>query len=97
MPSNNISILNRHAFATLSFVAEIFIFLYVGMDALDIEKWKIVSSRYVLCIEQNASTNHAAFTFSTTESCKTCFYFLVNVSNFHHLLLFSTALEHQLV
>ena len=38
----------RHAFATLSFVAEIFIFLYVGMDALDIEKWKIVSNRYVL-------------------------------------------------
>ncbi|OAY27809.1 sodium/hydrogen exchanger 2 isoform X2 [Manihot esculenta] len=33
----------RHAFATLSFVAEIFIFLYVGMDALDIEKWKFVS------------------------------------------------------
>ncbi|EXC03123.1 Sodium/hydrogen exchanger 2 [Morus notabilis] len=33
----------KHAFATLSFVAEIFIFLYVGMDALDIEKWKIVS------------------------------------------------------
>ncbi|XP_027098036.1 sodium/hydrogen exchanger 1-like [Coffea arabica] len=33
----------RHAFATLSFVAEAFIFLYVGMDALDIEKWKFVS------------------------------------------------------
>ncbi|KAJ7955037.1 Sodium/hydrogen exchanger [Quillaja saponaria] len=33
----------KHAFATLSFVAEIFIFLYVGMDALDIEKWRIVS------------------------------------------------------
>ncbi|XP_038876734.1 sodium/hydrogen exchanger 3-like [Benincasa hispida] len=32
----------RHAFATLSFVAEIFIFLYVGMDALDIEKWNVV-------------------------------------------------------
>jgi hypothetical protein len=35
----------RHAFATWSFVAEIFIFLYVGMDALDIEKWKVVSDR----------------------------------------------------
>uniref|UniRef100_A0A5B6Z8X5 Putative nhx1 antiporter isoform X1 n=1 Tax=Davidia involucrata TaxID=16924 RepID=A0A5B6Z8X5_DAVIN len=34
----------KHAFATLSFVAEIFIFLYVGMDALDIEKWKFVSN-----------------------------------------------------
>ncbi|KAE8685560.1 Sodium/hydrogen exchanger 2 [Hibiscus syriacus] len=33
----------RHAFATLSFVAEIFIFLYVGMDALDIEKWNVIS------------------------------------------------------
>ncbi|KAE8009603.1 hypothetical protein FH972_006031 [Carpinus fangiana] len=33
----------RHAFATLSFVSEIFIFLYVGMDALDIEKWTVVS------------------------------------------------------
>lgn len=37
---------HRHTFATLSFVAEIFIFLYVGMDALDIEKWRVVSSRY---------------------------------------------------
>ncbi|XP_057959434.1 sodium/hydrogen exchanger 1-like [Malania oleifera] len=34
----------KHAFATLSFVAEIFIFLYVGMDALDIEKWRFVRS-----------------------------------------------------
>ncbi|CAN1761211.1 Sodium/hydrogen exchanger 2 [Linum perenne] len=33
----------KHAFATLSFVSEIFIFLYVGMDALDIEKWHAVS------------------------------------------------------
>ncbi|KAJ4844685.1 Sodium/hydrogen exchanger 2 [Turnera subulata] len=33
----------KHAFATLSFIAEIFIFLYVGMDALDIEKWKFIS------------------------------------------------------
>ncbi|XP_042520791.1 sodium/hydrogen exchanger 2-like [Macadamia integrifolia] len=34
----------KHAFATLSFIAEIFIFLYVGMDALDIEKWRSVSN-----------------------------------------------------
>nr|ALJ77989.1 vacuolar membrane Na+/H+ antiporter [Reaumuria trigyna] len=33
----------KHAFATLSFVAETFIFVYVGMDALDIEKWRFVS------------------------------------------------------
>lgn len=38
----------RHTFATLSFVAEIFIFVYVGMDALDIEKWSFVSDRQVL-------------------------------------------------
>ncbi|ONK63420.1 uncharacterized protein A4U43_C07F14970 [Asparagus officinalis] len=35
-------ITTKHAFATLSFIAEIFLFLYVGMDALDIEKWKFV-------------------------------------------------------
>ncbi|XP_052208075.1 sodium/hydrogen exchanger 2-like isoform X2 [Diospyros lotus] len=35
----------KHAFATLSFICEIFIFLYVGMDALDIEKWRFVSNR----------------------------------------------------
>ncbi|KAF8725875.1 hypothetical protein HU200_020440 [Digitaria exilis] len=35
----------KHTFATLSFIAEIFLFLYVGMDALDIEKWKLASSR----------------------------------------------------
>ena len=37
---------SRHAFATLSFIAETFLFLYVGMDVLDIEKWKFVSNRY---------------------------------------------------
>ncbi|KAL3733393.1 hypothetical protein ACJRO7_022853 [Eucalyptus globulus] len=34
-------ITTRHVFAMMSFVAETFIFLYVGMDALDIEKWKM--------------------------------------------------------
>ena len=38
-------ITTKHAFATLSFVAETFLFLYVGMDALDIEKWRFVSDR----------------------------------------------------
>ncbi|KAG2695466.1 hypothetical protein I3760_07G013700 [Carya illinoinensis] len=33
-------ITTKHAFATISFIAETFIFLYVGMDALDIDKWK---------------------------------------------------------
>ncbi|KAI7746331.1 hypothetical protein M8C21_030582 [Ambrosia artemisiifolia] len=32
----------KHAFATFSFIAELFIFLYVGMDALDLEKWSFV-------------------------------------------------------
>lgn len=41
----SLQLLFRHTFATLSFVAEIFIFLYVGMDALDIEKWRFVSDR----------------------------------------------------
>ncbi|KAK8701708.1 hypothetical protein V6N13_020087 [Hibiscus sabdariffa] len=35
----------KHTFATLSFVAETFIFLYVGMDALDIETWRFVNDR----------------------------------------------------
>jgi len=30
----------RYAFAAISFIAETFIFLYVGMDALDTDKWK---------------------------------------------------------
>nr|ALT06549.1 Na+/H+ antiporter [Iris halophila] len=37
-------ITTKHAFATMSFIAEVFLFLYVGMDALDIEKWRFVSS-----------------------------------------------------
>ena len=37
----------RHAFATMSFISETFIFLYVGMDALDIDKWRESNSRYV--------------------------------------------------
>ncbi|KAK4379972.1 hypothetical protein RND71_001834 [Anisodus tanguticus] len=41
----------KHAFATLSFIAEIFIFLYVGMDALDIEKWRFVSDSPELSVQ----------------------------------------------
>ncbi|KAG0582840.1 hypothetical protein M758_3G092200 [Ceratodon purpureus] len=32
----------KHGFATMSFIAETFIFLYVGMDALDVDKWRMV-------------------------------------------------------
>ncbi|MQM21007.1 hypothetical protein Taro_054037, partial [Colocasia esculenta] len=35
-----------HSFATMSFIAETFIFLYVGMDALDIEKWKVSKTSF---------------------------------------------------
>ncbi|KAF5740589.1 Sodium/hydrogen exchanger 1 [Tripterygium wilfordii] len=33
-------ITTKYVFATSSFISETFIFLYVGMDALDIDKWK---------------------------------------------------------
>ncbi|KAK7344449.1 hypothetical protein VNO77_14065 [Canavalia gladiata] len=35
-------IASRHAFATFSFIFEIFIFLYVGVHALDTDNWTIV-------------------------------------------------------
>ncbi|GJP51043.1 hypothetical protein CLOM_g10213 [Closterium sp. NIES-68] len=35
----------KHAFATMSFIAETFIFIYVGMDALDVDKWSSVNHR----------------------------------------------------
>ncbi|XP_068660960.1 sodium/hydrogen exchanger 1-like isoform X2 [Aristolochia californica] len=38
-------ITTRHVFGTISFIAEIFIFLYVGMDALDLSKWKASKAR----------------------------------------------------
>ncbi|KAL4192864.1 hypothetical protein AMTRI_Chr06g196390 [Amborella trichopoda] len=44
--SESSGITTRHAFATMSFVAQTFIFLYVGMDALDIEKWKMTKSSF---------------------------------------------------
>ncbi|CAI9108018.1 OLC1v1007531C4 [Oldenlandia corymbosa var. corymbosa] len=59
----------KHAFATLSYVAEIFIFLYVGMDALDIEKWKFVRNSPGKSIAVSAvlfvlvSIGRAAFVF----------------------------------
>ncbi|KMT13565.1 hypothetical protein BVRB_4g083400 [Beta vulgaris subsp. vulgaris] len=38
--SESSRITSKHAFATMSFISETFIFLYVGMDTLDIDKWK---------------------------------------------------------
>lgn len=43
--TENSRITTRHIFATMSFIAEVFIFLYVGMDALDMEKWKVAKLR----------------------------------------------------
>ncbi len=40
----NVTLGGRHAFATMSFIAETFIFLYVGMDALDVDKWKMATT-----------------------------------------------------
>ncbi|KAL7602688.1 hypothetical protein Lser_V15G27360 [Lactuca serriola] len=39
----NSQVTTKHTFATMSFISEIFIFMYVGMDALDVEKWKFVN------------------------------------------------------
>ncbi|KAI3668232.1 hypothetical protein L6452_43309 [Arctium lappa] len=39
----NSQVTTKHAFATMSFIAEIFIFMYVGMDALDVGKWRFVN------------------------------------------------------
>ncbi|CAK9163871.1 unnamed protein product [Ilex paraguariensis] len=70
-------ITTRHVFAVMSFIAETFIFLYVGMDALDIEKWKMsklsvgtalgICSTVILLI----SLGRAAFVFplSAVSNC----------------------------
>nr|XP_043618800.1 sodium/hydrogen exchanger 4-like [Erigeron canadensis] len=39
--TENSRITAKNTFAALSFIAETFIFLYVGMDALDYQKWKM--------------------------------------------------------
>nr|GEW14362.1 sodium/hydrogen exchanger 4-like isoform X2 [Tanacetum cinerariifolium] len=50
----------RYAFATLSFIAETFIFLYVGMDALDYKKWKVSALSTVMFL---IAFGRAAFVF----------------------------------
>ncbi|KAF9587906.1 hypothetical protein IFM89_006160 [Coptis chinensis] len=42
--SRQVETIHLHIFATMSFISETFIFLYVGMDALDAEKWKMSKS-----------------------------------------------------
>ncbi|KAL0886824.1 hypothetical protein Bca101_010807 [Brassica carinata] len=44
-------ITSRHVFAMLSFIAETFIFLYVGTDALDFTKWKTSSLSVLSTLE----------------------------------------------
>ncbi|THG16184.1 hypothetical protein TEA_020621 [Camellia sinensis var. sinensis] len=62
-------VISRHAFATMSFIAETFIFLYVGMDALDIEKWRTSKLSFGTSLGIYASTifliclGRAAFVF----------------------------------
>lgn len=40
----NSQVTTKHTFATMSYIAEVFIFLYVGMDSLDVEKWVLIDS-----------------------------------------------------
>ncbi|KAI3459307.1 hypothetical protein Pfo_015970 [Paulownia fortunei] len=67
--TENSRVTTKHTFATLSFVAEIFIFLYVGMDALDIEKWRVISDSPKTSISVSATllglvlVGRAAFVF----------------------------------
>ncbi|KAI5075539.1 hypothetical protein GOP47_0009615 [Adiantum capillus-veneris] len=62
-------ITTRHMFATLSFITETFIFLYVGMDALDKEKWKKTNVGPATSLELSATLlmsviiGRAAFVF----------------------------------
>ncbi|XP_057962002.1 sodium/hydrogen exchanger 2-like isoform X2 [Malania oleifera] len=70
-------ITTKHSFATISFIAETFIFLYVGMDALDIDKWK----------ESHASAGTSAavslIMFSLVLLGRAAFVFpLANIANF---------------
>ncbi|KAL0734799.1 hypothetical protein Bca4012_011009 [Brassica carinata] len=50
----------RHVFAMLSFIAETFIFLYVGTDALDFTKWKTSSLSVITAL---VLLGRAAFVF----------------------------------
>ncbi|KAK1278962.1 Sodium/hydrogen exchanger 2 [Acorus gramineus] len=70
--TENSRLTTRHSFAMISFIAETFIFLYVGMDALDIDTWKasdksvgemIVASGILLIL---VLVGRAAFVFSLT-------------------------------
>ncbi|PON64420.1 Na+/H+ exchanger [Parasponia andersonii] len=63
-------ITTMHAFATISFIAETFIFVYVGMDVLDIDKWRSSSTSAGTSIAVSSTLlalvliGRAAFVFS---------------------------------
>lgn len=67
--TENSRITTRHIFATMSFIAEVFIFLYVGMDALDMEKWKVAKLSFETALGIDATVvflillGRAAFIF----------------------------------
>lgn len=54
----------RHIFATLSFIAETFIFLYVGMDALDKDKWNMTDVRCGNCVTRVRFSGYNGSLFS---------------------------------
>ncbi|KAK4759161.1 hypothetical protein SAY87_022292 [Trapa incisa] len=60
--TESLRVTTKHTFATLSFVAEIFIFPYVGMDALDIERWRFLMT----------SDHKARFSFIFFEIKQSC-------------------------
>ncbi|KAI3990451.1 hypothetical protein MKX01_021386 [Papaver californicum] len=67
--TENARVTTRHTFATMSFIAEAFIFLYCGMDASDVEKWKISNKNFKTCISMYSTiilpiaVGRAAFVF----------------------------------
>ncbi|GKE05985.1 ribonuclease H-like domain, reverse transcriptase, RNA-dependent DNA polymerase [Tanacetum coccineum] len=58
---------NKYAFATLSFIAETFIFLYVGMDALDYEKWKVSALSFGTRMEI-----YSCYVLDSARACRFC-------------------------
>ncbi|KAL9444591.1 hypothetical protein AB3S75_017724 [Citrus x aurantiifolia] len=86
-------ITTRHTFAMMSFIAETFIFLYVGMDAFDIEKWRMSKLSFVTSLGVYSALilmillGRAAFVFPLS--------FLSNYMNSHRSP--SISFKHQVV
>ncbi|KAL6989622.1 hypothetical protein U1Q18_015373 [Sarracenia purpurea var. burkii] len=65
----------KHGFATISFIAETFIFLYVGMDALDIDKWRNSKASAITSIAVSSTlfvlvlVGRAAFVYPLANIC----------------------------